>query len=450
MDAGDAAGFQPVSVYADVRVWEMVDWAQLYLFELIFMRMSGFLLFNPLLGRSNLPAMVKTGMALVLSILVFGTAGTGVPQPDTLVELAFRLLLELGIGLVLGFVMRVVFSVVQIGGEVIDTQMGVTMAQIYDASSQANLSVTASLLNILLILDFFAENGHYTDALADHLRCFPPVVDDPYDFGQIAAANALSDVYAMGGEPRLAMNLLAVPSCLPREAVGAILEGGAAKVAEAGAVTAGGHSIEDTEPKYGLCVSGLVHPGAVLTNRGAREGDLLVLTKPLGTGILTTAAKAELLSGAEYRAMTDLMAALNRDAARAAVPLRPSACTDVTGFGLIGHAREMAEGAGCTIELWPGRVPIVPQALELARDGIIPAGAYRNLEFAGPEVETAGTFPQAVLDCLYDPQTSGGLLLAIAEERGAELLRRLADTGVTAAAVGRVRPRGPRRIVLKP
>ena len=139
----------------------MVDWAQLYLFELIFMRMSGFLLFNPLLGRSNLPAMVKTGMALVLSILVFGTAGTGVPQPDTLVELAFRLLLELGIGLVLGFVMRVVFSVVQIGGEVIDTQMGMTMAQIYDASSQANLSVTASLLNILLILDFFAENGHY-------------------------------------------------------------------------------------------------------------------------------------------------------------------------------------------------------------------------------------------------------------------------------------------------
>ena len=164
----------------------------------------------------------------------------------------------------------------------------------------------------------------------------------------------------------------------------------------------------------------------------------------------TAAAKAERRSGAEYRAMTALMAALTRDAARAAVPLRPSACTDVTGFGLIGHAREMAEGAGCTIELWPGRVPIVPQALELARDGIIPAGAYRNLEFAGPEVETAGTFPQAVLDCLYDPQTSGGLLLAIAEERGAELLRRLADTGVTAAAVGRVRPRGPRRIVLKP
>ena len=204
MDAGDAAGFQPVSVYADVRVWDMVDWAQLYLFELIFMRMSGFLLFNPLLGRSNLPAMVKTGMALVLSILVFGTAGTGVPQPDTLVELAFRLLLELGIGLVLGFVMRVVFSVVQIGGEVIDTQMGMTMAQIYDASSQANLSVTASLLNILL--DFFAENGHYT--LMRLLTTSGELV--PY------GAAALGDgVYAYVIELFLACMLLAVKLAMP-------------------------------------------------------------------------------------------------------------------------------------------------------------------------------------------------------------------------------------------
>ena len=201
----------------------MVDWAQLYLFELIFMRMSGFLLFNPLLGRSNLPAMVKTGMALVLSILVFGTAGTGAPwrlryEPtDCLlltlpcamgnsVELAFRLLLELGIGLVLGFVMRVVFSVVQIGGEVIDTQMGMTMAQIYDASSQANLSVTASLLNILLILDFFAENGHYT--LMRLLTTSGELV--PY------GAAALGDgVYAYVIELFLACMLLAVKLAMP-------------------------------------------------------------------------------------------------------------------------------------------------------------------------------------------------------------------------------------------
>ena len=254
-------------------------------------------------------------------------------------------------------------------------------------------------------------------ALIQTVDFFPPVVDDPYDFGQIAAANALSDVYAMGGEPRLAMNLLAVPSCLPREAVGAILEGGAAKVAEAGAVTAGGHSIEDAEPKYGLCVSGLVHPGAVLTNRGAREGDLLVLTKPLGTGILTTAAKAELLSGAEYRAMTDLMAALNRDAARAAVPLRPSACTDVTGFGLIGHAREMAEGAGCTIELWPGRVPIVPQAswpgTASSRRGptaiwSLPGRRWRRRGPSPRRCWIASTTPRPPAACSWPLRRSGG------------------------------------------
>ena len=278
---------------------------------------------------------------------------------------------------------------------------------------------------------------------------FPPVVDDPYTFGQIAAANALSDVYAMGGEPRLAMNLLAVPNCLPLEAVGAILEGGAAKVAEAGAVTAGGHSIEDAEPKYGLCVTGLVHPDRVLTNSGAREGDILVLTKPLGTGILTTAARAELLSQAEYREMVDIMTTLNQAAARAAVPLGPSACTDVTGFGLIGHVREMAEGSGQTVELWPGRIPIVPRALELARDGIIPAGAYRNMDFASPDVEATGTFPQEVLDCLYDPQTAGGLLVSLPEKRAEELLRRLSDRGVTAAAVGRICPPGEKKIVLK-
>lgn len=279
-------------------------------------------------------------------------------------------------------------------------------------------------------------------AMVQTVDFFPPVVDDPYTFGQIAAANALSDVYAMGGVPKLAMNLLAFPSCLPLEAVGEILAGGASKVAEAGAVIAGGHSIEDPEPKYGLCVTGLVHPDRVLTNSGANVGDILVLTKPLGTGILTTAAKAELLEEGDYREMVAVMTALNRAAAEAAVPLRPNACTDITGFGLMGHAKELAEGSGLTVELWPSRVPILPKALELARDGIIPAGAYRNLDFAGPEVETAGEFPQEVLDCLYDPQTAGGLLVSIPEDRAEELLRRLADSGVSAAAVGAVRPRG--------
>ena len=279
-------------------------------------------------------------------------------------------------------------------------------------------------------------------AMVQTVDFFPPVVDDPYTFGQIAAANALSDVYAMGGVPKLAMNLLAFPSCLPLEAVGEILAGGASKVAEAGAVIAGGHSIEDPEPKYGLCVTGLVHPHRVLTNSGGKEGDILVLTKPLGTGMLTTAAKAELLEEGDYREMVAVMTTLNRAAAEAAVPLRPNACTDITGFGLMGHAKELAEGSGLTVELWPNRVPILPKALELARDGIIPAGAYRNLDFAGPEVERAGEFPQEVLDCLYDPQTAGGLLVSIPEDRAEELLRRLADGGVSAAAVGAVHPRG--------
>ena len=286
-------------------------------------------------------------------------------------------------------------------------------------------------------------------AMVQTVDFFPPVVDDPYDFGRIAAANALSDVYAMGGEPKLAMNLLAVPSCLPLEAVGAILEGGADKVKEAGAVIAGGHSIEDPEPKYGLCVTGVVHPDRVLTNSGARAGDILVLTKPLGAGILTTAAKADLLSEADCRAMVAVMAALNRAAAEAAVPLLPSACTDVTGFGLMGHAREMAEGSGVTLELWPDKAPLQPRVLELARDGIIPGGAYRNRAFAGPDAEGEEAFPQALMDCLYDPQTSGGLLISIPEERAAQLLRRLSDAGVPAAAVGTARPRGEKLLRLR-
>ena len=285
-------------------------------------------------------------------------------------------------------------------------------------------------------------------ALIQTVDFFPPVVDDPYDFGQIAAANALSDVYAMGGEPRLAMNLLAVPSCLPREAVGAILEGGAAKVAEAGAVTAGGHSIEDAEPKYGLCVSGLVHPGAVLTNRGAREGDLLVLTKPLGTGILTTAAKAELLSGAEYRAMTDLMAALNRDAARAAVPLRPSACTDVTGFALLGHGFEMAQGSDVALHIDVSAIDLIPEALEFARMGVLPAGMYRNRSFAEAGVDV-GTTELAVQDLLFDPQTSGGLLMAVDPADADALLAELKGTVPSAQRVGVMRRyEGGARIVL--
>lgn len=287
-------------------------------------------------------------------------------------------------------------------------------------------------------------------AMIQTVDFFPPVVDDPYTFGQIAATNALSDVYAMGGKPTLAMNLLAFPSCLPVEAVGDILAGGASKVMEAGAVIAGGHSIEDQEPKYGLCVTGLVHPGAILTNSGAKEGDILVLTKALGTGILSTAAKAELLEEADYKHMVELMTTLNKYAAQAVGPISLSACTDVTGFGLVGHVKEMAEGSGHTIELWAGQVPIVPKALELARDGIIPAGAYRNMDFAAADTLEDSAVPREVLDCLYDPQTAGGLLLSVPEAQLSALLTRMADAGVPAAAVGQVRARAEKLVHIKP
>ena len=277
-------------------------------------------------------------------------------------------------------------------------------------------------------------------ALVQTVDFFPPVVDDPYDFGRIAAANALSDVYAMGGEPRLAMNLLAVPGCLPREAVGAILEGGAAKAAEAGAVIAGGHSIEDAEPKYGLCVTGLVHPNRVLTNTGAREGDILVLTKPLGTGILTTAAKAELLDEQAYRALVEQMAALNKAAAQAAAPLCPHACTDITGFGLLGHAYEMASGSGVTVCLSSADIPLLNGAKELAEMGIIPAGAYRNMDYVKPSLFVEPSVPRVLVDLAADPQTSGGLLVSLPRSEAQHPIQRLHAASQTGVIVGEVVP----------
>ncbi len=287
-------------------------------------------------------------------------------------------------------------------------------------------------------------------ALIQTVDFFPPMVDDPYTFGQIAASNALSDVYAMGGAPKLAMNLLCFPSCLGLDAVRAILAGGADKVREAGAVIAGGHSIEEQEPKYGLCVTGFGRPDRILANSTAREGDVLVLTKPIGTGVLTTAAKAELLGEAGLAAMTAIMTALNKTACETMLPLSPSACTDITGFGLLGHACELAQGSGKRVELWAGQVPLAPGALDLARDGIIPGGTYRNRDHFGPSIQIDPRVPLEVSDLLYDPQTAGGLLISIPEARAGELLRRLADAGVAAAAIGRVLSGGEASIQVKP
>lgn len=278
-------------------------------------------------------------------------------------------------------------------------------------------------------------------ALISTVDFFPPVVDDPFQFGQIAAANALSDVWAMGGAPKLAMNLLTFPRCLDLQVVQAILAGGQSKVTEAGAVIAGGHSIEDQEPKYGLCVMGFARPEEILTNSGAKVGDILVLTKPLGTGILSTAAKADLLSKEEHQNMVDIMTTLNRWAYEVMMPLKPTACTDITGFGLLGHVRELADGSGVTAELWADRVPVVPKALELAREGIIPGGAYNNMGYLKGAVTVDEAIPLERSDVLYDPQTAGGLLISVPEERAKALLERMSDSGVPAAAIGVVRPK---------
>ena len=237
-------------------------------------------------------------------------------------------------------------------------------------------------------------------------------------FGQIAAANALSDVYAMGGQPKLAMNLLTFPNGkLPLDAVKGILEGGNDKVCEAGATIVGGHSIDDKEPKYGLSVTGFAHPDDILSN-SASAGDLLVITKKIGTGVLTTAAKVDLLTDEENAEIEATMAFLNKYAWEAMQGVKVDGCTDITGFGLMGHAAEMAKAGGVTLELYSHKVPIFPRALDMAAMGIIPAGAYRNMDYVGAEVmEFLSKDPnrdadlRARIDCLYDPQSSGGLLI---------------------------------------
>jgi selenide,water dikinase len=269
---------------------------------------------------------------------------------------------------------------------------------------------------------------------------FPPMVDNPYRFGQIAAANALSDVYAMGGTPKLAMNILCYPEDLPKEIVKDILQGGYEKVMEAGAVVAGGHSLKDHEPKYGLCVTGFAKPHEVLTNSNAKEGDLLILTKPLGTGILNTAAKAELVSKETEETVAASMAMLNKRACEIMKRYPIDSCTDVTGFGLLGHAYEMGAGSGVTIQLDAAAMPLLPEARDMARMGIIPAGAYANRAFLEGKLKIEPNVPLDLLDILFDPQTSGGLLIAVPETHAEKLLSDLQSEIPAAAIVGRVIP----------
>lgn len=286
-------------------------------------------------------------------------------------------------------------------------------------------------------------------ALVQTVDFFPPIADDPYLFGQIAATNALSDVYAMGGEPKLCLNIMAVPESMPREAVHQMLRGGYDKVYEAGALITGGHSILDDEPKYGLCVTGFVHPDKMLTNSAAQPGDVLLLTKPIGIGVLTTAQKADMLSPEGLELAQRMMTTLNKAARDAMVKYEVHACTDVTGFGLLGHGYEMAQGSDVGMTLDVDAIDLIPESLELAKMGILPAGMYRNRTFAEPGVDV-GNVELVKQDLLFDPQTAGGLLISVAEKDADALFAELKGCVPSAQRIGVVEPYlGGKRIKLR-
>ncbi len=273
-------------------------------------------------------------------------------------------------------------------------------------------------------------------ALIQTVDIFPPLVDDPYEYGQIAAANSLSDVYAMGGSPKLALNILCYPESLPKEAVQGILQGGYEKVLEAGAVISGGHTLKDVEPKYGLSVSGFAHPKNILTNKGVKPGDVLLLTKAIGTGILTTALKGELLSGQTYKVLVSSMTTLNKRAAEIMKNFKVNSCTDITGFGLLGHALEMVSGSGCKLEIHAKDVPILLQGEEFAAMGLVPKGAYDNRSSLEGKLHLGDSVSRTHANLLFDPQTSGGLLISLPEKEGMSLLRALQDEIPVAKIIG--------------
>ena len=272
-------------------------------------------------------------------------------------------------------------------------------------------------------------------AIVQTVDFFPPVVDDPFTFGEIAVANALSDVYAMGGTPLLGLNIVAFPAKLPWQVLAKILQGGAAKAAEAGVLVVGGHTVDDKEPKYGMAVTGIVTPGEEVTNAGARLGDILVLTKPIGTGVITTAGKAGEVDERVMAEAIEAMSALNGPAARAMVEVGVNACTDVTGFGLLGHLREMAEGCGLTARVEARAVPLLTGVRQLAEAGHVPGGSKRNLASVDRVTDWADNVDAITRVLLADAQTSGGLLIAVPPNRLGALTDRLQAEGVSDWAV---------------
>lgn len=276
-------------------------------------------------------------------------------------------------------------------------------------------------------------------AIISTVDFFPPIVDDPFVFGEVAVANALSDVYAMGGKPIFGLNVVGFPVDLPHEILGEILKGGASKATEAGVLIVGGHTVDDKEPKYGMAVTGVVRPGEEVTNAGAKPGDVLVLTKPIGTGIITTAGKQERVSAEVLATAVKHMATLNKAAAEAMVKVGPHACTDVTGFGLLGHLRGIVLGSDVCARIRLGDVPVIDGVKELLEAGIAPGGTHRNLESLEGVVAWHPEVDDLSRILLADAQTSGGLLISVAASKKDDLLRELEAAGVeTRAVVGEI------------
>ncbi len=283
--------------------------------------------------------------------------------------------------------------------------------------------------NVLAGLDLAADAGIYQLredlALVQTVDFFTPIVDDPYDFGRIAATNSLSDVYVMGGTPLTALNIACFPKNGNLDWLAAILNGGLEQAAAAGVAIIGGHTVDDLEIKYGLAVTGTVHPQRIIHSHTARPGDVLVLTKPLGTGILSTALKSGKLDATASRRLTEVMVQLNRQASAAMIAVGAHAATDITGFGLLGHAHEMAQASRVTFQLSSGMIPLLPEALQFARAGYLTGGGRSNAEFVGSQARLAAGLEPALVSVLFDPQTAGGLLIALPAQRLQEFLDRL-------------------------
>ena len=288
-------------------------------------------------------------------------------------------------------------------------------------------------------------------ALVQTVDFFTPIVDDPYVFGQIAVVNALSDVYAMGGKPLTALNLVAFPiQSLSPTILREILRGGLSKLKEAEVALIGGHTVEDPELKYGLSVTGIIHPERILSNAKARPGDRLVLTKPLGTGVISTALKGEMASGEAVQKMVACMATLNRRASERMLEFEAHACTDITGFGFIGHALEMASASQVGLEIQAKNIPFLPGAMEYGGMGLIPAGAYTNRKYFSCKVEGDPEGSSLLIDLLYDPQTSGGLLVSLPAEKAESMVAALKKDGqAEAAVVGEVAQAFPGRMKIR-